>query len=551
MIPGFFATDDHMLLPEPNLLGLPDKFSEWRPGQAQAVLNGTDSRRRFVVQCAPTGFGKTPVSMTQAMLTEGRTAFLTKTKGLQAQLLTDFAPCGLVDVRGEQNYPCPAIRPGGEFYARGMRSASDRCDAGPCHFGMRCSLRYKGCPYFDAVRRAKQSSFVVTNYAYWIFQHRYGDGLGAFDLLILDEAHDAPDELAASLTVDIYDQDITDMLGMRTPAEADLAVWIAWAAEALEISEVAITATQQDIARVQVLGKTPPQDALRRLQKHKRLNTQLGILADINCAWTVERHPRHARLAPTWPWPYAEQYLFRKIPKVVFVSATVKPKTLELLGLSAEQYDFHEYPSSFPVARRPVIHVPSVRLHHRWTDTEQRTWVERIDQILDRRLDRKGIIHTVSYARRDVILTHSRHRKHMLVNDGANTRSIVEQFRKTPPPAILVSPSLTTGWDLPFGECEFCIISKIPFPDTRSTITAARTQADPEYGPYLAMTTIVQAAGRGMRSADDQCEIFIVDDQWSWFWSRFKKFAPQWFAAAVRRSATVPPPPPKLTTTHN
>ena len=146
----------------------------------------------------------------------------------------------------------------------------------------------------------------------------------------------------------------------------------------------------------------------------------------------------------------------------------------------------------------------------------------------------------------DLIITYSRHRDILLFNDPKNTRTTVERFRSSDPPRVLISPSLTTGWDLPDEDCEYAIIAKIPFPDTRSAITAARSKADPDYGPYVAMQTIVQASGRGMRSATDSCEVLIIDDQWRWFWPKFKHFAPGWCKEAVSHSITIPAPLPKL-----
>ncbi len=45
----------------------------------------------------------------------------------------------------------------------------------------------------------------------------------------------------------------------------------------------------------------------------------------------------------------------------------------------------------------------------------------------------------------------------------------------------------------------------------------------------------MQAAGRGTRSSQDRCEVFIIDDQWKWLWRKAKKLdlAPKWFRARV------------------
>src|SRR5256885_2305779 len=224
------------VLPDPVFVGLPEKFLRWRAGQDQAVLAALDSPKRAVVLNAPTGFGKTPVYFAQASLGGYRAGFLTASKGLQSQLLSDFSSSGLVDMRGQNNYRCKALQPGGIFYGQGI-AAGENCDAGPCHVGAPCSLRRAGCSYFDAVALARASKFVSTNYSYWIAQHRFSDGLGAFDLLVLDEAHNAPDELASSLEVELSDYDVETILGAALPHGEDAAEWKLWAGQTLAIGQ--------------------------------------------------------------------------------------------------------------------------------------------------------------------------------------------------------------------------------------------------------------------------------------------------------------------------
>jgi Rad3-related DNA helicase len=135
------------------------------------------------------------------------------------------------------------------------------------------------------------------------------------------------------------------------------------------------------------------------------------------------------------------------------------------------------------------------------------------------------------------MVTHSRH----------DTADRIATFR-TKPGAVLVSPSVTTGYDFPFGDCEYQIVCKVPFPDSRDPITAARTLVDPRYPSHLAMQALVQMVGRGMRAPTDQCETFIVDAHAHWFLSKHADLAPKWFRRAVRRlePGTVPTPPRPL-----
>ena len=54
--------------------------------------------------------------------------------------------------------------------------------------------------------------------------------------------------------------------------------------------------------------------------------------------------------------------------------------------------------------------------------------------------------------------------------------------------------------------------------------------------------TLVQQVGRGVRSADDACECFIIDDDWDWFRGKrgAKNLFPKWFRDAWRELISVP-----------
>ena len=229
---------------------------------------------------------------------------------------------------------------------------------------------------------------------------------------------------------------------------------------------------------------------------------------------------------------------------------------------------------AFPASRRPLYHLPTVRMKHGITQDQMLWWVNKIDQIVDRRTDRKGILHTVSYKRAEFFLQHTRHLDIAFLPPAISLRDAVaafkgdtDEFRRgqlggairdrliSGQIKLLISPALSTGFDFPGDSCRYQIIGKVPFPDTRSKVLKAREKIDKDYGPYVAMQQIVQMCGRGMRSADDWCENFIIDDNWTWFITVYKGFAPAWFLNGCRFVNSIPPPldvghvssPPPLT----
>ena len=118
----------------------------------------------------------------------------------------------------------------------------------------------------------------------------------------------------------------------------------------------------------------------------------------------------------------------------------------------------------------------------------------------------------------------------------------VKNFKNAPSPAVMVSPSLVAGWDFPAEDCRYIIIGKVPYPDIRAPVLKARQKLDKDWAAYQAMMTLVQSSGRGVRAATDWCETLVIDDDWVWFWMKYRNFAPRWFADAVRFDSYLPQP---------
>jgi len=502
---------------------MPLKFSEWRENQDRACESMASPSPRFLLQVCPTGFGKSVTYMTAAMLLEGRTVVLTSTKGLQSQLMHDFGEMeDVADIRGRNNYPC-------------RLNSQVSCDVGMCIFGVKCSMREEGgCYYYDQLRKALKAKVVITNYAYWMSQNEYSEGIGNFQMVVLDEAHAAPDHVIDHISV-TFSKTNADAKRLRLNESLPNTVggWQDWASDHL-------WELKADMEEAKVARK---EKAYLHL---KRLVEKLGRLVDnLNPSWIWEEDDFNLNLSPIWPAPYAESRLFLGFPKVILTSATVVPKTAALLGIPASDMLYEEYPHSFPVANRPLIHVPTVRMNYRNTSMDERLWLTKVDNIIRDRIGTKGIIHTVSYARRDLVLHNSKYAGDMITHQRKDTEAVVRSFKRAEAPCILVSPSMATGWDFPDDECRWQIIIKLPYPDTRGKIMSARSRSDSDFTSYITMQQLIQATGRGVRSKRDWCETFILDNNITWFLKSYKHLSVEWFKGAFMVKVTIPQPPNK------
>lgn len=507
-----------MGLAAPPYLGLPEKFKSWRPGQVRAITDLLSYPSRFAIQIVPTGVGKSIIYTAAAMKRLEKTVMLTSTKGLQDQLMRDFNVIGLVEVRGRNNYPC-------------IRGDGPTCEDGLCRFGLECEFKGGGCPYYDALRTAKQARYVVTNYAMWLTAGEFlSEGV---ERLVMDEAHSAPDHLHDYLKVEVDLNLFNDVLERMADPGTTEDSWKGW-----------IVKTSTAVKALLKQGLLNLDIDLKRLRQLVRIGRVLDNLYRIlDSPLVIEQlKPGLYEINPLELVPYAEPYLFRGIPAVHMTSATVTAHTAKMLGATADPM---EYPSAFPVANRPVIWIPTTRVDRKMDYGAELVWLARINQIIKGRLDRKGIVHAVSYSRSKRIIQANRYERYAISHNSANAALKVQIFKHRTPPAFLVSPCVTTGWDFPGQECEWQIIVKVPFPDSTRLISQKRQELDPLLPYHHAWQTIAQAAGRGVRSAEDRCETFILDDHFKWLWASYKHLAPKWFQASISRQYCVPPAAPK------
>lgn len=531
-------------------------FEDFRKEQREALEFAVSSEKRFVAMALPTGSGKSVVGVGLGKLMGLRTVQLTATKGLQEQNMKSFKQSGLVDIRGRSNYDCAEH---GELDCRAGSSLGCKLTKG------------KGCTYERFKYMARNAGFVGTNYSYWMNVNDKANGLersgqdaefegeNPVELLVLDEAHAAPEQLAKYVSCRLVDKDLK--LYGEHPANDNLDEWAQWARETMPDMQGEIASLQVMLAG---LGSRVKKHELDHLHKLELMLSHLGKIAKAQGSeWVVEeqigtRVGRVWNFDCVWPGKYAESYLFCGVPKVLLMSATLKPKTLWDLGIKKDAYDYRAWKRVFPANRCPVYMVgaktdsgSTIRVDNKTSEDDMAKLVRWIDeQIIKPRLDRKGLIQTVSYARAKFIVEHSKYGENMLGNtadpDSETAQEVAEVFKQSKPPCLLVSPSFSTGWDFPGSQCEYIILVKVPFEPAVSKIVKARAKKDPQYLDYKCMQVVEQSCGRGMRFEMDRCEVFLVDGHFEWFIYKNKGLAQDWFVNEIRRVPRVPPPPERL-----
>jgi len=331
-----------------------------------------------------------------------------------------------------------------------------------------------------------------------------------------------------------------------SPGPSQWQGWRLWAESAKESAEGEASKLSAEVRSVRRERGVLPSALVRAARRANGLLSKLKLLSGLDDQWIVQWTLNGCRFVPKWVSHHTDD-LFHpaEVPKIVLMSAILSRRTLDYLGVPEEGRYWIEAESAFPPENTPIVHVDTARINYRTSDAETRVWVSRIDQIIQRRLDRKGLIFTVSYERAKFLMSRSRFKDIMITHSTRDVVDAVDMFKNSSPPIILVSPSVTTGYDFPMpeGNPQYIVIGKIPYGDTSDPVMRARHEDDKEWSSYMAMEALVQSCGRATRGVDERAEVLITDDNIRWFMKRYGTFAPAWFRARYRGSLTTVPDP--------
>ena len=130
-----------------------------------------------------------------------------------------------------------------------------------------------------------------------------------------------------------------------------------------------------------------------------------------------------------------------------------------------------------------------------------------------------------------------------MTHQSKNREAVLSAFAHTKEPKVLLSPSMTTGVDLPYEGCRFQIICKLPFADISSPQRKAQRQTafGKELVTYDCAATLVQTYGRAMRAEDDYGVTYLLDGNFDWFRHAAKQYLPGYFMEALQYDVRLGP----------
>ena len=516
-------------------------FDEWRPGQGESVESVLDywaDDSRFVGLDAPTGSGK---SLSGVVLGEaaneewgGRTAILVSSRALQDQYARDFADF-TTDFRGKSNYNCPFLtslgqdinqpRPCRDVQRKLSKTLYNTAvDRYQMWDGVDCPVKSSCDYYIQKYASQKDGSITVTNFANYLGLVNHDPRYGEADTLICDEAHKLDDIMEGYASVEVLPRhwerlrfsphEQEEWLSERTYEEW-CEVIKTWMQRSLEVNN--------DLQQRRDRLEPDERRTFSWLENFQRkLNLLLNLRGGFHVKIDMEKHSCLFRAY--YPSELAPIYLWRTTPRILCMSATLEPQSVQWCLPENEQLQWVSVPSTFPRNLSPIDLRKHLRCASRFNRKDERDerkviqWVEHQDSLLEKAkaANRRVLMLAPAGRHVDYLISYSKFSSYMIAHRDFvdfKKQDAIATFKERTGWCVLVGAyDLAEGYDFPGEEVETTILSKLFIDPARfDELIQQRMERDPFYVLRREAQWICQAVGRGWRSETDRNHIVVSD----------------------------------------
>jgi Rad3-related DNA helicase len=471
-----------------------------RDGQQDALDWILNSDKQYLILCAPTGFGKSPLPA--ACSIDFRTLVLVLHKSLQSANYKDQYDFDLL--YGKSNYPCTEKNknPQTSFLPQIKYTAYD-CGNPDCL-----------CPYQKQELHCIESQRVSLNYAKFLMSTSFTERFQP-DFLFLDEAHNLPD-----ITMDFVGLSLNwDNEFLQCPGGVKPRLMAR-----LNYNEA--MAIFRQCARAVENNKPVQSEDLELWRKWKRVSQKIAVTDYILSNgslndWYYEATDKSLIIKPLTA-KYHFKRLFGVADKVVLMSATITPNIAERLGLEQNEFDFMKVPSSWPTPSRLVYDLCGPAINWKSSEADKEKQAKLIATVLHER--KSGIIHVSSKSQASVLLQRLYRAADNLDVDfhmptlGIGTENQYQEWIEVREPGVYcIAWNFHEGVDL--GPDNINIMAKTPWPSIGSNYEKAKLEYDPQWYNEKTAYTVEQLFGRHQRGIANHYKpgtkmAYIADNSW-------------------------------------
>lgn len=403
----------------------------------------------------------------------------------------------------------------------------------------------ESCPYQVAKERAKRAELAVTNTAMLLTAANYAGFLDNNQLVIADECDLIEEALMRFVAFEVPKWALTET-GIEVPVKAarknTLLRWLGDLHTGL-MDYRDRGETKLSPRRKRALGGLI--GMAKRMRQYMIDDIANGLSEEGSGCWFRDYETDTFKLRPVKVAEFGEGLWWRHADRWLLMSGTVvsAEELVESLGWEKE-YRVVSVPNTFPAENRPIKLAPIANMTRK--ADKEREWprlVYAISQILEHE-EGRVLIHAVSYVLTNYIGQHlkARSKRRVIWHENAKGKASALKLFRSVDNAVLISPSLMRGVDLPGDACRIQIIAKCPFPSLGDKQVSLRLHSPGGQLWYTVKTVrdIMQMSGRAVRSDTDRAVTYILDEQFTRnVWSRYKTLFTPGFTEVVKANQDI------------
>lgn len=533
-----------------------------RPGQVDAVnqllVAFVDEKFQNAVLNAPTGAGKSLIAAATAETltilkgglpeTVKSSISCTGTNVLAKQYGNTFGSLGkkFIQIKGASNYDCSAL------YQPGIPENAESCawftmvQAGSEFSGVIAEHCDK-CEYLDVKKKKNMVRHLTTNYSYFFVDRMYTGKFEDRELLIWDEAHLVNDLFSehnaiyfSQKRIQAMTQEIAETVQFTDLTISKILTTIAAdCGKKDKINETNYTAYLNSMWEVYKYAKERGAAAAEKALRSNQMSLYTKL-----CRFTKKYEGLSCKIDDLFKYNYEHVFEWKEEDKAVtvkpvfigdmidalqcsqhnlFMSATISNDfAVKTLNLDRTKTKFIKLPPTFPKENKEVIFFDPLSLSYTSLQNPDvvKALRKNVAKIVKKHVEdgERGIILAPSFKLQNEIVAELQPLigagkfKLFEQKQGEKLEQILVAFKAyTGGPAVLISPSLFEGIDLPGDYSRFQIIPKMPFPNLGDKRIKFILDRHADLYQILAIMKLVQGLGRSVRSVDDHCTSYVLD----------------------------------------
>jgi len=524
------------------------EFRKYQDDAIITLLKKLELEGKQVVQLnAPTGSGKSLILHALGKAYRGDVFFTTPLNSLVDQVENDeFMGGSVITLKGRNNYECIHPKDEGKPVDKAICQRKSNFD---------CGVKSE-CPYYGRKQKAIGHDFAVTNLSYIMADSmipgEVHDTFGDRNILIVDECQSIEDFALNFVGITISERKVPDNVwrNINLPPERHehnfklLTDWIE--------NEVR-PAIQQERERLDRLPQKTEKQASsqERLQQFEnKVNNFLKDARENDWIAQFEREiVKNGDDLEKWTFKpievgrFLDELLWDRADLIVLSSATIPGGNwLEEIGLGGYTVPKINVPSTFPVENRPIVTDHAVG-KMTYNERDENAWpmAQKIKAIAEHHEGDKGFVHCRSYNMADLLrrsfINHDEgqwFRDNVIVQDRDSREESLEAWKERDE-QLFFSVAMDEGVDLKGDLCRFQILAKTLYKSMQSKRVKYRVEERGDWDWYnrSASTQIQQAYGRGVRSPEDECVFYILDESAVGLIERCPELFNGWFKEAI------------------